>query len=176
MPMTSMAKDVEQTDVAAAKEAFKAKLIKIQEQLDNLVDQGGKYVYLQLAQKNRLSPFAVGISDHDEVVMLEVPKSEAKANVADKVLALREMLKLGADTDKFVATALFVQAQVPFEGTTVDGVAIEMEHAGGLSVLRFSPYRIDRDNKKIAFLKPVDKEKPLVFFKDVIEKNNNKKS
>lgn len=148
-------------------EDLKKKVMNIQEQLDDLVVQGGKYAYLQIAQKNGLSPFAVGVDKIGSVIMLEVPKSEEKATFKDKILKLREMLKLGADKGKFEAAALFVQAQVPFKGEKVDGVAIEMEHKKGLSVLRFSPYEVDRGNKKIQFKQPVDKIKPVVFFKDV---------
>ncbi len=148
-----------------SKAELKQQALKIQQQVDELVDRGGKYVYLQLAQKNSVSPFAVAVDEAGTTIMLEVPKTEEKASFSDKILALREMIHLGAKNANFVAGALFVQAQVPFMGKDVDGVAIEMEHKLGLSVLRFSPYEVNRENKEIKFKTPVDKQKPVVFFK-----------
>ncbi len=174
LPLMSVASDVDSEKVTAAKKELRASIVKVQNQLDSLVDQGGKYVYLQLAKKNGLSPFAVGVGPNEEVYVLEVPKTEVKVSISDKVLKLRQMLKLGADNNKFIAAALFVQANVPFEGTNVNGVAIEMEHKGGISMLRFSPYRIERASKNIAFLSPVDEQKPVVFFKDALQNKNNK--
>ncbi len=142
----------------------------VQAQLDELVDRGGKYAYLQLAQKNRLSPFAVAVDKKGDVIMLEVPKNEKDASVAQKVLVLRDTLQKSADKGVFEAAALFVQAEVPHLGRTVSGVAIEMEHKEGVSVLRFSQYEIDRANKKITFKQPVDKIKPVVFFKNTKQK------
>jgi len=141
----------------------------VQAQLDQLVESGGKYAYMQLARKESLSPFAVAVQTNGDTLMLEIPKQDRNLNVADKVLKLREMLKLAADNNRIHAGALFVQAQVPHLGEQVDGVAIEMEHKKGLSVLRFSPYEISREREEIKFKKPVDKIKPLVFFKDVAQ-------
>ncbi|WP_396587122.1 hypothetical protein [Bermanella sp. R86510] len=157
---------------------IKGKLEDIQGQLDSLVERGGRFAYMQLAKKNGLSPFAVAIDDEQNIIMLEVNKKDQGAPVAHKVLKLREMLKLGADNRGFVAGAMFVQARVPHQGKDVDGVAVEMEHIAGLSVLRFSPYEIDRENQNVNFKQPVDKSKPLVFFKDarskaLKNKNNN---
>ena len=153
------------TEAEAPAQDMKAKVQNVQSEVNDLVDQGGKYVYMQLARSGKVSPFAVGRQADGAVIMLEVPKSEEKASFEQKILKLRQMLKLGADSNKFVAGALFVQAQVPHQGKEVDGVAIEMEHKLGISVLRFSPYEVDRDNQKIRFEKPVDKIKPVVFFK-----------
>ncbi|NVK38136.1 MAG: hypothetical protein HWE18_09445 [Gammaproteobacteria bacterium] len=159
-----------QTNAAeVSKEELKQQAIKIQQQVDELVDRGGKYVYLQLAQKNSVSPFAVAVDEAGTTIMLEVPKTEEKASFSDKILALREMIHLGAQNANFVAGALFVQAEVPFMGKDVDGVAIEMEHKLGLSVLRFSPYVVNQEEKEIKFKAPVDKEKPVVFFKGLEE-------
>ncbi len=155
-----------------AEKNLKEEINKVQTQLDALVDRGGRYAYVQLAQKNGLSPFAVAVDEAQTIIMLEVPKSEEKATLSDKILKLREMLFLGAKNAKFVAGALFVQAKVPYQGDQVDGVAIEMEHKMGLSVLRFTPYDVDRDAQKISFKKPVDKIKPVVFFKQKDNKNN----
>ncbi|MGR6873219.1 hypothetical protein ACU6U9_13125 [Pseudomonas sp. HK3] len=152
-------------------EDMKQQVLKVQQELDQLVDQGGKYAYLQLAQKDGLSPFAVAIDEAGTTIMLEVPKSEDKATLSDKILKLREIIYLGGKNAKFVAGALFVQAQVPFMGKEVDGVAIEMEHKNGLSVLRFSPYEINREEKKISFKRPVDKIKPVVFFKEAVKQD-----
>jgi hypothetical protein len=157
--------------IEEGKKDLKQQVLKVQSELDELVNRGGKYVYLQLAKKNKFSPFAVAVDEAGTTIMLEVPKSEDKASLSDKVLKLREMIYLGAKNAKFVAGALFVQAQVPFMGKEVDGVAIEMEHKMGLSVLRFSPYEVRREDKKIKFKRPVDKEKPVVFFKDVIKQD-----
>lgn len=151
----------------SSKDDIKVKIENVQAQLDELVDQGGKYAYLQLAQKNRMSPFAVGVDGKGDVIMMEVPKSEENASVSQKVLVLRDTLQKSAKKGVFEAAALFVQAEVPHLGKTVSGVAIEMEHKDGISALRFSPYEIDRANKKIAFKQPVDKVKPVVFFKDI---------
>lgn len=144
---------------------IKAKIESVQTQLDQLVDQGGRYVYLQLAQKNGLDPFAVGVDSKGDILMLEVPQTEKDATFKDKILVLRETLQASAKKGVFEAAALFVQAQIPHKGVDVDGVAIEMEHKGGLSVIRFSPYEIDRENKSIDFKKPIDQIKPVVFFK-----------
>lgn len=152
-------------------EDMKQQVLKVQKELDELVEQGGKYVYLQLAQKNSVSPFAVAVDEAGTTIMLEVPKKEEKATLSDKILKLREMIHLGGKNAKFVAGALFVQAQVPFMGKEVDGVAIEMEHKMGLSVLRFSPYEVKREDKKISFKKPVDKIKPVVFFKEDVKQD-----
>lgn len=161
-----------QTNAAEqTQEDMKQQVLKVQKELDTLVDQGGKYVYMQLAQKNRLSPFAVAVDELGTVIMLEVPSSEINATLSDKVLKLREMIYLGAQNARFVAGALFVQAQVPHLGKEVDGVAIEMEHEKGLSVLRFSPYEVNREDKKISFKKPVDKIKPVVFFKEAVKQD-----
>ena len=136
----------------------------IQKEINDLVDQGGKYVYLQLARKNTVSPFAIGREADGSMVMLEVPKSEEKASFNEKIYKLRELLTSGANANKFISAALFVRAQVPHKGQDVDGIAIEMEHKLGMSVLRFLPYEVDRENKKIKFDKPTDKKKPNVFF------------
>lgn len=149
---------------------LKEKITSIQKQLDDLVYQGGNYAYLQLAQKNNMSPFAVGIEKNGRTLMLEIAKDQENLSVSDKVLKLREMLKLAADSNKIYAGALFVQAQVPHLGKQVNGVAIEMEHVEGLSVLRFSPFEINREEQKIDFKKPVDEFKPVVFFKDAKNK------
>lgn len=146
----------------------------LEQDVNTIVDHGGKYAYIQLARKNGLSPFAVGLDEQNNVVMLEVPKSEVKATFSMKVLKLREMLKLAADEKKFKAGALFVQAKVPYQGKDVNGVAIELEHNSGASILRFSPYEIDRANKDIKFKQPVDKTKPVVFFKDVLAQATEK--
>lgn len=158
--------NAEESTKTDAVQPLKAKLEEIQKQLDQLVNQGGKYAYVQLARKDGLSPFAVAVDEQGTTIMLEIPKEEKKANIRDKVLKLREMLVLGAQNAKFVAGALFVQAKVPHRGKEVDGVAIEMEHRSGLSVLRFSPYEINREKKDIKFKKAVDKKKPFVFFKE----------
>lgn len=144
----------------------------VQKQLDELVVHGGKYAYLQLAKKDGLKPFAVAINKSGDTLMLEVTKADEEATFAQKIIKLRDMLKLGADKGEFDAVALFVQAKVPFQGKDVDGIAIEMEHLKGLSALRFSPYEIDRDKQKINFQQPVDKIKPVVFFKDIKKKAN----
>ncbi|EAT12000.1 hypothetical protein HF888_11485 [Bermanella marisrubri] len=155
---------------------LKAKIDGVQQQLDELIDQGGKYAYIQIARKNGLSPFAIAVDKVGSTVLLEVPQSEKDATIKDKVLELRRLLKMTADSGTMKAGALFVQGQVPHKGKTVNGVAIELEHELGMSVLRFSPYEIDRENKKIQFKQPVDKIKPVVFFKDVQEKQKNKNS
>ncbi len=155
---------------ATEEQIKKAKIVNIQ--LDELTKQGAKYAYLQLAQKNRMSPFAVGVQENGAVVMLEVPKTETQATLADKVLTLRQMLKLAADGGKFVGGALFVQAKVPHQGIQVDGVAIELEHITGLSIIRFSPYSVDFKSQKIKFNEPVEQNKPVVFFKDAKKKFN----
>lgn len=146
------------------KDGVKNQLTIIQDEINDLVDQGGKYAYVQLARKNGMSPFAVGRQADGNVVILEIPKSEEKASFSEKVYTLRQMLRAAADAGRFVSAALFVHAQVPHQGKEVAGIAIEMEHKLGMSVLRFTPYEIDRDNKKIKFKKPVDKIKPSVFF------------
>ncbi|MFT5594030.1 MAG: hypothetical protein ACI8SR_002417 [Oceanicoccus sp.] len=146
------------------KQDTKNELQVIQKEINDLVDQGGKYVYLQLARKNTLSPFAIGREENGNMIMLEVPKSEENASFSDKIYKLRELLKSGAEANKFISAALFVKAQVPHKGKEVDGIAIEMEHKRGMSVLRFLPYEVDRENKKINFDKPIDKVKPNVFF------------
>ena len=148
----------------------------VQSQLDELIAQGGKYAYMQLAKKNGIKPFAAAIDNEGNKIMLEVTKADEAATFAQKILKLREMLKLGADKGDFQAAALFVQAKVPYMGADVDGIAIEMEHLKGLSTLRFSPYDIDRESKKINFKQPVDKIKPVVFFKDAIKKETAEKS
>ncbi|WP_283789862.1 hypothetical protein QNI23_005060 [Bermanella sp. WJH001] len=161
-----------QTNAAEqTQEDMKQQVLKVQKELDELVEQGGKYAYLQLAQKNSLSPFAVAVDESGTTIMLEVPKKEEKASFSDKILKLREMIYLGGKNAKFVAGALFVQAQVPHMGKEVDGVAIEMEHKMGLSVLRFSPYEVNREDKKISFKRPVDKVKPVVFFKEAVNQD-----
>lgn len=166
-----LALSVQMQAAEATKENLNKVVDGVQNQLDQLVAQGGKYAYLQLAQKNRLSPFAVAVDEMGTTIMLEVPKSESEATLSDKILKLREMIALGAKNAKFVAGALFVQAQVPFMGKDVDGIAIEMEHKLGLSVLRFSPYEVNREEKKIRFKRAVDKEKPLVFFKKEVKQD-----
>jgi len=166
LPSVALAVESQATDM-------KTQVKDVQKQINDLIDQGGKYVYLQIARNNGLSPFAVGRQTDGSIVMLEVPKTEEKATLQNKVLKLRQMLKLGADNDKFVAAALFVQAKVPHKGKEVDGVAIEMEHKSGISVLRFLPYEVDRSIQKINFKKPVDKIKPSVFF---VKKANNEKN
>jgi hypothetical protein len=123
-----------------------------------------------LAQKNAISPFAVGVDAKGAMIMLEVPKSEKEASLKDKLLVLRQTLQDSAKKNVFEAAAMFVQAQVPHNGINVDGVAIEMEHQDGISVLRFMPYDIDRANKKISFRDPVDQEKPVVFFQKKVKK------
>jgi len=143
---------------------LKSKVKAVQEELDGLISQGGGYAYLQLSRKTGISPFAVAIQADKSVIMMEVPKSEKDATIADKVLKLREMLRVGADNEKFVAAALFVQAKVPHLGEEVDGLAIEMEHKEGLSILRFSPYEVNKEKKDINFQKPIDKVKPATFF------------
>lgn len=158
-------------DAKVSKEDFKQQINQVQQELDELVEQGGKYVYMQLAQKSSVSPFAVAVDEVGTTIMLEVPRSEEKATLSDKVLKLREMIFLGAKNANFVAGALFVQAQVPHMGKQVDGVAIEMEHKQGLSVLRFSPYELNREEKDIKFKRPVDKIKPVVFFKDAVKQD-----
>ncbi|MFY0642595.1 MAG: hypothetical protein JXR16_16200 [Bermanella sp.] len=160
-----------QANAAEEEIDMKQQVLNVQKQLDEIVERGGKYAYLQLAQKNSLSPFAVALDEVGTAIMLEVPKSEEKATLSDKVLKLRETIVIGARNAKFVAAALFVQAQVPHLGKEVDGVAIEMEHKKGLSVLRFSPYEVNREAKKISFKKPVDKVKPVVFFKEAVKQD-----
>ena len=163
-------------ETGKSKEDIKNQLTIIQDEINDLVDQGGKYAYIQLARKNGLSPFALGRESDGKVVMMEVPKSEEKASFNEKVYKLRQMLRLGADAGKFVSAALFVGAKVPHQGKDVDGVAIEMEHKTGMSVLRFSPYEIDRENKKIKFKTPVDKAKPAVFFVKTKDTSSAEKS
>ena len=148
----------------SAQEA-RQKAISVQKQLDDLVNVGGKYAYKQLTDSKYFAPFAVGVNAAKQVVVLRVPDSEIKASFSDKIAKLREILKETAKKNKITSAALFVQAQVPHQGVDVDGVAIEMEHRLGLSILRFSPYDIDLKSKKLQFRKPVDKLKPLVFFK-----------
>ncbi len=167
---TIPAKESKATAAANEEQVREGKIINLQ--LDELTKQGGKYAYLQLSQKNRMSPFAVGVEANGAVIILEVPKRETKATLTDKVLKLREMLKLAADGGKFVAGALFVQAKVPHQGIQVDGVAIELEHIKGLSIVRFSPYDLDFKSQKIKFRTPVEKIKPVVFFKDAKKKFN----
>lgn len=156
----------EETNKSDAVQPLKAKLEDIQKELDQLVSQGGRYAYVQLAQKDGLSPFAVAVDEQGTTVMLEVPKKEKKATIRDKVLKLREMLVLGAKNAKFIAGALFVQAKVPHNGSEVNGLAVELEHKDGLSVLRFLPYEINRAEQDIKFKQAVDKQKPFVFFKE----------
>lgn len=162
MPVTSASQ--------GSTENLQSKVNAIQGQMDGLVKMGAKYAYAQLANKNRLSPFAVAAEKNGNTLMLEIPKKEVNATVAQKVIKLREMLKLAADNDRIYAGAVFVQAQVPHNGEQVDGIAMELEHESGLSAMRFSPYEIDRENKKINFKKPVNQIKPVVFFKDVLAK------
>lgn len=154
------------------KAELEAKVVSVQKEMDQLVHTGGRYAYIQLSQKDGLSPFAVGIETNGNTLLLEIPKGKQKREItlADKIVKLREMLKLAADNNKITSGALFIQAQVPHLGKVVPGVAIELEHKLGMSYLRFSPYDIDRENKKIEFKKPVDQIKPLVFFKDAREK------
>lgn len=149
---------------------------KVQTELDELIAQGGQYAYMQLAKKNGIKPFAAAIDNEGNKIMLEVMKADEAATFAQKILKLREMLKLGADKGDFQAAALFVQAKVPFKGKEVDGIAIEMEHLKGLSTLRFAPYEIDRTHQKINFKQPVDKIKPVVFFKDAVKQVTDKQS
>lgn len=146
-------------------DAIVAQLKAVQVQLDTMVDVGGEYAYKQLTMKNKFSPFAVGVNQDDQIIVLEIPKTETKASFTDKIIKLRQMLKLSATKNKITAGALFVQAEVPHQGTLMAGVAIEMEHEEGLSILRFSPYDIDLKTQKLKFRKPVDKVKPVVFFK-----------
>lgn len=145
-------------------DSAKNKLEIIKQEINDLVDQGGKYAYIQLGRNNGIAPFAVGREVDGNIVVLEVPKTEEKATFSEKVYKLRQMLRMGAESGKFVSAALFVGAKVPHLGKEVDGIAIEMEHKLGMSVLRFTPYEVDRENQQIKFKKPVDKIKPSVFF------------
>jgi hypothetical protein len=158
------------------KKDLKINIELVQKQLDDLISQGGRYAYMQLAKSNGIKPFAAAIDNEGNKIMLEVTKADEAATFSQKILKLREMLKLGADKGDFQAVALFVQAKVPFMGNEVDGIAIEMEHLKGLSTLRFSPYEIDRESEKINFKQPVDKIKPVVFFKDTVKKQRTEKS
>lgn len=157
-------------DQKSGKEDLQKKIDLVQEQLDQIIDMGGKYAFAQLAKKKHLSPFAVASEKNGNTLMLEVPSTEAKATLGDKVIKLREMLKLAADNGRIHGGAVFVQAQVPHGGEKVDGVAIEIEHESGMSAIRFASYEIDEQSEKIKFKKSVSQIKPLVFFKDVLAK------
>ncbi|MEH6344083.1 MAG: hypothetical protein V7785_03270 [Bermanella sp.] len=167
--VSANALSVERTE--QEKTDLKGKVVTVQKEMDQLVHTGGRYAYVQLSRKNGLSPFAIGVETNGNTLILEIPKENQKREVtlADKIVKLREMLKLAADNNKITSGALFIQAQVPHLGKMVPGVAIEMEHKLGMSFLRFSPYEIDRENQKIEFKKPSDQIKPLVFFKDAKE-------
>ncbi len=149
----------------------KAKLEKtvqiIQDDLDLIVDKGGRYAYKQLTTKGGVSPFAIGVTNERNFLILR-PENNKDVGVQAKVLELRRLLQEAVKKGNIVAAAVFVGAKVPVASTgqDKDGVAIELEHGLGISTLRFLPYELDQKNKKLKFETPLDKIKPAVFFKE----------
>ena len=164
-------------DKAITKEALLALQKEIQQDLDLIVDKGGRYAHKQIVESGVINPFAISVSETGDFMVLAPRQDQNKqATISQKVSELRRLLKESVDKGGITAAAVFVSAKVPVKGTSTEkeGIAIELEHQSGISNLRFVPFELTNDRLKLE--KPIDKFKPLVFFKDAQKQNNNKKN
>lgn len=157
----------EEAPKKTAEEAAKQQGREVQAHLDMLVKYGGEYAYKLVSATGGISPYGVLVLDNLDVVLLEATENQNKKfTFKEEVLELKRLIKESVQKGNVVAAAFFVGALVPVKGSTEQaGIAIELEHKLGLSVLRFVPYEYSIGQGDLKFLKPVDQEKPIVFFK-----------
>lgn len=141
---------------------------KVQSEMTSVFSQGGSYAVLQHKNKNKVSPFGVGLQKDGSTIVFDIPEIEKnkKLSFRERILSIKQLIHEAAMSGKINAGAMFVSAIVPQGDKDVKGLAIEMEHKSGLSILRFAPYEI-MDNGQLQFQTATDQIKPIVFFKDV---------
>lgn len=139
----------------------------VENDINYVVRVGGEYAFQRLVKQGGMEPFGVGLNKEGTTVLFDVPKEKNKgASMADKVLELRSLLAGAAQSGNLDCAALFVDSRVPVRGEDriQPGLAIEMEHKSGMSILRFSPYELDSKKEDLEFQAPIDKVKPVAFF------------
>ncbi|MCP5334999.1 MAG: hypothetical protein H7A08_04815 [Oceanospirillaceae bacterium] len=162
----ALAGEVAATDVSKKDDEAKRQEIITQAEINRLVTYGGEYAYKLIKGTGGLSPFGVLVLDDGKVIVLEATTEQKKSfTFKDEILELRRLIKESVVKGNVSCAALFVSALVPVEGSKDQpGIAMEIEHKLGLSALRFVPYEYTIGDGELKLLKPVTKEKPVVFF------------
>lgn len=103
-----------------------------------------------LAQHGMFHPFGAALAPDGEAVPVTGYDGRDTAPAEDIIALLTEAFVEGAETGRYVATALAFDATIEMpEGGETSAVAIQLDHRDGLSVVVYFPYRLE--DGRVAF-------------------------
>ncbi|GAC1333301.1 MAG: hypothetical protein NVSMB14_00040 [Isosphaeraceae bacterium] len=134
------------------------------DEIDALLNEGIRLATEFLEQNKQFYPFALRLTEDGGIDLVQAELGEAEPDSGDLIVAVEETLREMAVQGEIIAGVVISDVFVSQDGSdeSTDAIQLALEHAQGISVECFLPYRWENESLKLGELFSQQAE-PAIF-------------